>query len=147
MKEKLNGTTIGVSLIFVVFLVLAFIIFGTLTFLLSKTNNELSISVSDNITQYYYADMLALEKLEEIDNALQQISENCINKNEYVKMLEEEFSGKDNIKYLFEDNHSFLSFTTKVSDKEVILSKIRINELSIRENYLVIEWKLKTFSN
>ncbi len=145
-NTKMQGNAIGISLILVVFILLCLITFGTLSLMLSDADNELSISSAENVVNYYEADMVAQEKLMDIDETLEYVYFEAANDDHYWMLLEEVFSVDSEVELTMEEDGVFLTFYTEVSDIEELVSKIEVCYPALDGYYRIESWNLESTS-
>ncbi len=136
-----KGSMIGVSLIFVVFVLLCLVTFGTLSLMLSIQDNELSLSVTENVEQFYEADMLAQEQLQSIDTKLHELYDSYDSIETYAEGLS--LVLEEDIILTLEDDMIFLEFTTTVSENEALYSKLAVVYTADGVSYSINTWALQ----
>lgn len=136
-----KGSMIGVSLIFVVFVLLCLVTFGTLSLMLSMQDNELSLSVSENVEQFYEADMLAQAQLQSIDTKLHELYDSYDSIEAYAEALSLVLD--EDILLTQEEDIIFLEFTTSVSANEALYSKLTVIYTAENVSYSINTWALQ----
>lgn len=124
MKNK-KGSMIGVSLIFVVFVLLCLVTFGTLSLMLSEQDNAFSLSVAENVEEFYQGDIVAQEKLKTIDDSLALLYDEASDLDSYQQLLSE-VSQELDVTVIYENEEIFIEFITPISENEELYSKISI---------------------
>lgn len=147
MTQKNKGSALGISLILVVFILLCLITFGTLSYLQAKANNALSLSSTENTLAYYKADIAAKETLQQIDTML------ALNYNEesfywYTLTLQAAFTDLQDTQVLSaayepEGDAVAFSYTTPVSDTEVLRTTIELIYPATDVYYKIVGWQLE----
>ncbi len=136
-----KGSMIGVSLIFVVFVLLCLVTFGTLSLMLSIQDNDLSLSVSENVAQFYEADMLAQEQLQSIDTQLQHLYDSCDSIEAYAEALA--LTLDEDIMLTQEQDIIYLEFSTAVSEHESLYSRLAVTYTPEGVSYTINAWTLE----
>lgn len=145
--NKMKGNSIGISLILVVFILLCLITFGTLSFMLSNADNEMSISTAENVIEFYNGDMVAQEKLQSIDGILADTYGETSDAAEYFAELEVIFQSDADVEMSIDEDGYYLQFTTTVSDVEVLISQIEIYYPAEEGYYRIESWTLENISS
>ncbi|MFI3208112.1 MAG: hypothetical protein R3Y40_03140 [Eubacteriales bacterium] len=145
--NKMKGNSIGISLILVVFILLCLITFGTLSYLLSSADNDMSITTAENVIDFYEADMLAQEKLQILDGVLEEIYEESKSREAYLDEIEESLEIEDIVSLEICDGDIYLIFQTTVSDVEILLSEIEICYPVEEQYYRIESWTLENISS
>lgn len=145
--NKMKGNSIGISLILVVFILLCLITFGTLSYLLSSADNDMSITTAENVIDFYEADMLAQEKLQILDGVLEGIYEESKSREAYLDEIEESLEIEDIVSLEICDGDIYLIFQTTVSDVEILLSEIEICYPVEEQYYRIESWTLENISS
>lgn len=162
MTMNKQGNSMGISLILVVFILLSLITFGTLSFMLANSDDGLSISASENIIEFYDADMLAQEQLQDIDAILANAYEVAESEADYVAMVEEAFANTSNVEIVLhtdaetqegdesqeeieiKEGIAYLTFQIEVSDKEVLVCTLEILYATGDRYYNIESWILES---
>lgn len=147
MNRKMGGNSIGISLILVIFILLCLITFGTLSYMLSDADNEMSISSANNIMEYYESEMLAQEKLQEIDETLASAYLSVQNEEEYWATLEAFYGNDEGVEIQIQDGATFLVFQTDISEKEVLISELEVCYPAESGYYRIVSWTLESISD
>lgn len=144
METKNKGNAIGISLILVVFILLCLITFGTLSYLLAKVDNELSISAADNTLSYYQAETTAQATLASIDETLAHAYAQVDSLDAYAIVLQAEYAINNDIRIARSSDTILLTFTTEVSEQESLLATLEITYPSDDGYYTITGWVLQT---
>lgn len=143
MRGKMKGNSIGISLILVVFILLCLITFGTLSYMLAESDNEMSISSAENIVEYYNGDMTAQEMLKEVDEVLADTYWMSGDEASYISNLEAAFEDYGAVEVVAGEDGNFVVFTTVISDTEILRSELEICYPATEGYYRVESWTLE----
>ena len=148
MKKSFDGSSIGTSLILVVFIIICLLTFATLSMLSAKADNTLSLSASEHIAAFYGAEAEAQKKLKEIDDILLSAYQNAENEQDYYDTIYTKFSAESDIK-ISNDNGIFITFLTDISEIEIMKSQIKVMFPTNMGQalYEVQSWQLVNISN
>ncbi len=135
-KPQQMGVPIGISLLLVVFVLLALITFATLSYVSSDVDNAFSRNVANATTAYYMADSIAQTTLKSVHDTVQEASAASESDEELFSELQKELHGYD---VRMQDAKIYISYLTEVNDNESILSEIEVGESG---SYKVTKWQL-----
>lgn len=144
MQVKQKGSTLGVSLVLVVFILLCLITFGTLSYLLAKADNALSTSTTENVLSYYAAEFAAQTTLQEIDAQLATAYAGAEDFDSYAAALESAFAGAENISLTVDENAVILTFVTVASENETLVATLEIDYPATGGYYSITSWVLES---
>ncbi len=135
-NQQKTGVPIGVSLLLVVFVLLAMITFGTLSFVSAKTDAAFTQSTAEATKQYYAADVVAKKTLQSIDEKLKDID--AQDSTAYFDQIKKQLSEYE----ITPTSQSLLIyFETPVNDAETLKSCIEVKYDDV-VRYEIMEWKL-----
>ncbi len=143
MKQKSKGSAIGISLILVVFILLCLITFGTLSYLQARADNALSVSAAENTLAFYQADFTAQTTLAQIDASLASAyvaSEDSVDA--YASALQSMYQADDAVQVVQGVDGITVTFTTIVSEKEVLVGTLAVPYPAGETYYTITSWVL-----
>ena len=143
MKKSFDGSSIGTSLILVVFITICLLTFATLSLVSAQSDNELSLSAAEKVMEFYDSEAMAQETLKKIDDELLSIYQESVDKESYYATVLKNFSDISGL-HITNDEVIALTYMTRISDAEVITSQIQIiypDELN-HNLYKIQSWKL-----
>ncbi len=135
-NEQSMSIPIGISLLLVVFVLMAMVTFGTLSFVTARTDANFSESTAEATRQYYAADIVAKQTLQSIDEKLKAIE--AEDNTAYFDEIEMQLAEYD---ITFEDENLLLRFDTTVNDAETLKSCIAV-KFGDAVRYEILEWRL-----
>ncbi len=135
-KPQQMGVPIGISLLLVVFVLLALITFATLSYVSSDVDNTLSLNVANTTKTYYEADSIAQTTLKTVHDTVKDASVASVNDEEFFSELQAKLDDYD---VSMRDDKIYISYLTQVNDNESIFSEIEVSE---NGSYKVTKWQL-----
>ncbi len=130
---NLAPAQIGLSLILVIFIVLCLVIFATLSLVTANQEEKHADKVAENVSQYYTADSLANDKLEEISDILNQVPTNTP-----IQDLSTQLLGIVDLSV----DYPLLSYTVPISDgKELVVECEVEKDANDIFTYQIIRWE------
>lgn len=148
MQRKNKGSALGISLILVVFILLCLITFGTLSYLLAKVDNELSISSAENTLEYYAADTAAKDTLRFIDTQLAATYDSTSTLYFYSLSLQAGFAEMeaDDVflsgEMIEGEETLFLTYTAPVNETETLSVTLQLHYPVTDTYYTITDWSL-----
>ena len=143
MKKSFEGSSVGTSLILVIFILLCLLTFGTLSMISANADNKLSISSAENVVEFYLADAKAQTKIKDIDKILQVLYDESENEQEYYENVYKHFKNDTEV-VVSQGEELDLNFITTVSTKEILSSQLRViyPNNAQKSCYKIQSWKL-----
>ncbi len=142
MKQKSKGSAIGISLILVVFILLCLITFGTLSYLQARADNALSVSAAENTLAFYQADFTAQTTLAQIDASLASAYVASDGVDAYASALQSMYQADDAVQVVQGGDGITVTFTTIVSEKEVLVGTLAVPYPAGETYYTITSWVL-----
>lgn len=125
-KQKYPFINMGTSLMLVIFVVLCFVIFATLSFSSSLRDQNYSVKAIEKTKAYYKASDLAQRKLKEIDT--------CLINHQDLTSIED-----------IEVNNTTVSFQEKMDQSQNLIVELQLTNDSNR--YKITKWEKQSSSN
>ncbi len=144
MNKGTKGNSLGISLILVVFILLCLITFATLSYMLSAKEKELSDSVAESVVTFYEADMIAQERLKEIDEQLFECYEQAGSQEEYKELVVDYCEQAEGLIFKETEQVGTITFKTQVSEKEELVSILEILYPTSDYLYDIVSWTLES---
>ncbi len=144
MNKGTKGNSLGISLILVVFILLCLITFATLSYMLSAKEKELSDSVAENVVMFYEADMIAQERLKEIDEQLFVCYQQAGSQEEYRELVVDYCEQVEGLFFKETEQVGTITFETQVSEKEELISTLEILYPTSDYLYDIVSWTLES---
>lgn len=143
MSKQPKGNALGISLILMMFILLCLITFATLSFLLAKSDNELSLSSAENVLEFYEADAEAQQQLSAIDAILADCYQQSADADGYFDAVCEAL---DVAEFTWEltDGQLWVTVQTAASDKEILIGTLEILYPTSAEYYRIESWILQS---
>ncbi|MEG1895592.1 MAG: hypothetical protein RR162_05070 [Oscillospiraceae bacterium] len=115
---------VGASSVLVIFVVLCLVTFSVLSLVSATADKKLSDKNITHMEEYYSAQAAAYKTLEELDKTLSQAYIN--GSATYVDDVKTQLSGKENLLVEQQDGKLTVTYTTRISDTQALLSEIGV---------------------
>lgn len=133
-KRKSVGIGVGTSSIMMIFVVLVFTVFATLSYVQANANYKMSDRYRKTTEQYYLADTEATAIVFAIQNALDQQKP----LDEFTQIYQSQnLTVKDNV----------VEFYVTINENSVLCVKIAINQEDAKNRTTILQWQMISGSN
>lgn len=138
-KKEKSGYTVGTSLVLVTFVLLALVVFATLSYSQAKADYNLSENAADNTSAYYDAYERAQIRLSEVSEKIAAIKKEASGDKVFFDNLSKIFENSD-ITFSQMDNEYYLEYSENITDSRVLEVQIKVCGYKETETYIITKW-------
>lgn len=140
-RKKRAGYTVGTSLVLVTFVLMALVVFATLSYSTASADYKLSQDAADNTSEYYKANEQANLELSNIYTALSDIKESSLDYENYYDRICEKFQGKG-INVSFDGMNIVMAYNVDINDGQRLMVKLKVCSLEETKMFTIVKWSV-----
>lgn len=143
MKKEAKGRgniQIGTSSLILIFTVLCMVVFSTLSLASARSEGNLAVKTESSVHDFYAADCIAEEQLNEINRTILKNAENAGNSQEFQAMM-------NSMGDVYDELENKITFTVKINEEQFLLISLKVFDYSMikqeQKNFEILSWRVQ----